>query len=249
LIGGKEWHDIPLNESMLMLIAQLTGRIFIGEELCRNPEWLQIAISYATSRTFAVKSLQQWYPLLIPIVHWFLPSCRRLRAGVRNARPFIDKVLSARRQEINQGFKGKPSLDAMSWIDGVAKAEGRSYDATLTQLRLAYAAVHTTGDMMTKVMSAICEHEELIQPLRDEIIAAIEEYGWGEAALAKMTLLDSVLKETQRLEPLGICKPNFIPLFVGPGARISSLENQSLLTRVRIHRYIVPYRPRTHCSI
>jgi cytochrome P450 len=107
---------------------------------------------------------------------------------------------------MHQGEQKEESLDALSWIDGVAGATGVKYDPTLTQLRLAYAAVHTTSDMMTKVLSAICEHDELVKPLREEIVAVVKEHGWTEAALAKMLLLDSVLKETQRLEPLASCE-------------------------------------------
>ncbi|KAL4863117.1 hypothetical protein BDV12DRAFT_189892 [Aspergillus spectabilis] len=194
-----EWHPIALNESMHHLIAQLTARIFLGEELCRNRDWIKVAIDYTTHRTAAMKELHP-YGRFIPIVHWFLPSCRALRACVRAARPFVERVLETRRKE--QALKQKESTDALSWIDGVANENKTKYDPTLTQLRLAYAAVHTTSDMMTKVIVAICEHDELIQPLREEIVAVVKEHGWSEAALAKMVLLDSVLKETQRLEPL-----------------------------------------------
>ncbi|KAL3477320.1 cytochrome P450 [Aspergillus californicus] len=194
-----EWHPIPLNDSMHHLIAQLTARVFIGEELCRDRRWIQLAISYTAHRTAAIKELYP-YGRLIPLVHWFMPSCRALRESVRAARPLVEGVLKTRREQA-QG--GKPTDDALSWIDGVAGAGAtRKYDATLTQLRLAYAAVHTTSDMMAKVIAAICEHEELIRPLRDEIVAVVRQHGWSEAALAKMVLLDSVLKETQRLEPL-----------------------------------------------
>ncbi|KAL4944972.1 hypothetical protein BDV06DRAFT_219778 [Aspergillus oleicola] len=195
-----EWHSIHLNESMHFLIAQLTARVFIGEELCRNRQWIELAICYTAHRSAAIKELHQ-YGRLIPIVHWFLPSCRALRSCVRKARPYIEKVLGSRRKGAETHEKDyEESLDALSWIDGVAG--GKRYDPTLTQLRLAYAAVHTTSDMMTKVIAAICEHEHLVHPIREEIIAVVRENGWTEAALTKMILLDSVLKETQRLEPL-----------------------------------------------
>lgn len=199
-----EWHAIPLNESMQFLIAQLTARIFVGKELCRNHDWIQFALGYTANRAAAIKELHQ-YGRLIPIVHWFLPSCRALRACVRNARPLVEGILNTQRKK-RQGEQKEESLDALSWIDGVAGGTGVKYDPTLTQLRLAYAAVHTTSDMMTKVLAAICEHDELIKPLREEIVAVVKEHGWTEAALAKMLLLDSVLKETQRLEPLASCE-------------------------------------------
>ncbi|KAL4819696.1 cytochrome P450 [Aspergillus spinulosporus] len=215
-----EWHAITLNETMNLLISQLTARIFIGEELCRDRDWIQIAISYTAHHTAAMKELHG-YGRLIPLAHWFLLSCRALRGCVRAGRPFVERVLEARRTAQGKG-EGK-SIDALSWIDGVAGENGIKYDATLTQLRLAYAAVHTTSDMMTKVVAALCEHRELLQPLREEIVAVVKEYGWGEAALAKMVLLDSVLKETQRLEPLASFTLSRIarePIVLNDGTRI-----------------------------
>ena len=190
---------------MLMLVAQLTARIFVGEELCRNPGWLGLATGYTMDRTFAVKALQKWNPWLIPVVHWFLPACKKLRATIKQARVFVDQVRLERNQQKGAG-EDRNRIDAMTWIDGVARDQKHPYDATLTQLRLAYAAVHTTGDMMTKVVSALCENPKLIQPLREEIISIVSEHGWREASLHKMTLLDSVLKESQRIEPLGLCE-------------------------------------------
>lgn len=191
---------------MQLLIAQLTARIFVGKELCRNRDWIQIALGYTANRAAAIKELHQ-YGRLIPVLHWFLPSCRALRACVRDARPLVESILKAHREKTKtQGEQKEESVDALSWIDGVAGGTGVRYDPTLTQLRLAYAAVHTTSDMMGKVLAAICEHNELIQPLRKEIVAVVNEHGWTEAALAKMLLLDSVLKETQRLEPLASCE-------------------------------------------
>ncbi|KAL6229511.1 hypothetical protein BDW75DRAFT_249631 [Aspergillus navahoensis] len=215
-----EWHAIPLKDTMHLLIAQLTARIFIGEELCRDRDWIQNAISYTAHRTAAMKELHG-YGRLIPLAHWFLPSCRALRGCVRAGRPFVDRVLEARRTA--QGKGEDKSVDALSWIDGVAGENGTKYDATLTQLRLAYAAVHTTSDMMTKVVASLCEHEELLQPLREEIIAVVKEHGWSEAGLAKMVLLDSVLKETQRLEPLASFTLSRIarePVVLNDGTRI-----------------------------
>jgi cytochrome P450 len=196
---------------MHLLIAQLTARIFIGKELCRDRAWIDNAIRYTAHRTAAMKELHA-YGRLIPLAHWFLPSCRALRACVRAGRPFVERVLEARRTAAQAKSSGKAeedksANDALSWIDGVAAENGTKYDATLTQLRLAYAAVHTTSDLMTKVVAALCEHAELVQPLREEIVSVVNEHGWGEAALAKMVLLDSVLKETQRLEPLASCTP------------------------------------------
>ncbi|KAA8641720.1 cytochrome P450 [Aspergillus tanneri] len=228
----KEWDTVPLHQSMLMLIAQLTARIFVGEELCRNPEWLGLATGYTMDRTFAVKALQEWNPWLIPVVHWFLPACNRLRGTIKRARRYIDQARRERRDQTKDAG-GTDRTDAMTWIDGVARSQNRSYDATLTQLRLAYAAVHTTGDLMTKVVSALCENPGMIQPLRQEIISVVRKHGWRETSLHKMTLLDSVLKESQRIQPLGLYTLSRIalePVTLSDGTKISKGEQVKIST-------------------
>ncbi|KAL4884274.1 cytochrome P450 [Aspergillus karnatakaensis] len=248
-----EWHPIPLHPTTTLLIAQLTARIFIGEDLCRDNAWLQNAIAYTKHRTAAMKELHG-YGRLIPLVHWFLPSCRALRACVRAGRPFVERVLNARRaaraQAQAQGAEGEGkgqgenSIDALSWIDNVAGENGTRYDATLTQLRLAYAAVHTTSDLMTKVIAVLCEHKDLVQPLREEIVAVVKEHGWSEAGLAKMVLLDSVLKETQRLEPLASFTLSRIarePLVLDDGTRIPKGAQVRLTTENMWNSSVYPH--------
>jgi len=51
----------------------------------------------------------------------------------------------------------------------------------------------------------LAAHQEYLQPLREEIEAVIKEEGWSKAAVAKMTKLDSFIKETMRFVPIGAC--------------------------------------------
>ncbi|KAL8761588.1 MAG: hypothetical protein Q9184_002296 [Pyrenodesmia sp. 2 TL-2023] len=54
----------------------------------------------------------------------------------------------------------------------------------------------------THVMFDLCAQPEYIEPLREEVEAAIkEDGGWKKATLNKMQKLDSFLKESQRVTP------------------------------------------------
>jgi len=70
------------------------------------------------------------------------------------------------------------------------------------QLTLSFVAIHTTADMITQLMFDLAQNPELIQPLRDEVAAVLGTEGWKKTSLYKMKLLDSVLKECQRLRPI-----------------------------------------------
>jgi Cytochrome P450 len=46
---------------------------------------------------------------------------------------------------------------------------------------------------------------EYIEPLRQEVDVVITEEGWTKAGVDKMYKIDSFLRETQRLDVLGLC--------------------------------------------
>lgn len=99
--------------------------------------------------------------------------------------------------------------DAMEWLEQVAK--GRAYDPAAIQLTFSIVAIHTTSDMTTQAIYDLCGREELVQELRDEIVSVISADGWKKTALYKLQLMDSFLKESQRLKPINIGKSTGAP--------------------------------------
>lgn len=71
-----------------------------------------------------------------------------------------------------------------------------------TQIRLSLAAIHTTTESLTLAILDVCRHPEIVAPLREEIIRVVGENGWAKTTLYKLQLLDSFLKESQRMNPL-----------------------------------------------
>ena len=196
------------------------ARVFLGPELCRNDEWHAITKKYSTDVYQASFALRDWPPALHFIVHHFLTPCANARADVQRAREIIAPVLEQRREYRKQAKAGKSNVpkynDAMEWIERTAK--GRPYDAAITQLTLSVVAVHNTTDLMCQVLIDLAKNQDMLEPLRDEIKTVIEEHGWKKSALYHLKLLDSVIKESQRMKPMLLGKP-FL------AAQISSLAN------------------------
>lgn len=93
--------------------------------------------------------------------------------------------------------------DAVAWAEEVAK--GEYYDAVSVQLLFSMAAMHTTTDLLTQVILDLALHPEVVEPLREEIESVLrDEGGFTKTALHKMRLLDSVLKECQRMKPASV---------------------------------------------
>lgn len=190
------------------MIARVSSRVFLGLEICRNPKWQRITIDYTVDSFMAVVALKRYPQFLHRFVNWFLPQTRRLRAQVAEARSIIQPVIDKRAAAgwVHPGnASGKRYTDAIQWMHDVFKSKGKNYDFAIGQLGLSLAAIHTTTDLLTQVIYDLCEHPEMIQPLREEISTVLGAEGWKRTALYKMKLLDSVIKESQRLKPPGLC--------------------------------------------
>jgi cytochrome P450 len=231
---NAEWHAINLKNTMLEVIAQLSSRVFLGPELCRNKDWQRITIDYTVNVFMAISAVKRYPKPLHRIVQWILPETRTVRAQMAEARRIIQPVIDQRKAEIlaeKSIIYDKPTepirkhTDAIQWLLELSK--GEDYDAALAQLALSLAAIHTTGDLITQVIYDLCEHPELIQPLREEATAVLGSDGWKRTSLYNLKLMDSVIKESQRIKPPGMGKYHSL-------CCCSSLSNTDIVSMRRL---------------
>jgi cytochrome P450 len=205
--GNSDWHMVQLKSVVLDVVARLSSRVFVGAELCRDPSWLKISAEYTVYAMQAIREMRSWNPAARLIVHWFLPSCRKLRSMVKEARKIVNGVLEKRRADQAAGVTSLEHNDALKWFEDQAK--GRPYDPTVLQISLVFVSAHTTTDLLTQVLFDLAQHPELIEPLRKEAISILREDGWKGLSQHSLKLLDSVIKETQRLKPIGISRSRY----------------------------------------
>ncbi|KAK1532801.1 cytochrome P450 [Colletotrichum costaricense] len=205
---AKNWTEINLRDHVLKLVARLSSRVFLGEEITRNDDWIKVTTEYTTDAYVAAKILRLWPAKLRPLVHWILPCCIKLRRHVFKARSIIIAAIERRRLVKEAAIKsGKPIPvfnDVIEWLEQDTKDTTSDYDPVVAQLILSQAAIHTTTDLLTQAILEIAATPEVVEPLRDEINDAANRLGWSKAAFHEMKLLDSVLKESQRRKPLAM---------------------------------------------
>jgi cytochrome P450 len=156
-----------------------------------------------------------------------LPICRQIRADRRKAAKILYPISVQRTSEIEAAKQEgrQPNLpdDAFKWFQHAA-AE-REYDEVDIHLRLLAVAIHTSSDLLQQAILNLCANPGLVQPLRDEIKTVLGGFGWNKAMLTELRLMDSFLKETQRMKPIGTstsCKHYFIST---NDARFATLAN------------------------
>lgn len=72
---------------------------------------------------------------------------------------------------------------------------------------LSLVAIHTTSDLLQEAMIRIAQHPGLFKVLRDEIVEVLGKDGLKKTALYNLKIMDSVLKESQRLKTNSLRKP------------------------------------------
>lgn len=90
--------------------------------------------------------------------------------------------------------------DAIGWM--VECARGRKIDYAAAQLSFSLAAIHLSSETMTMCLLQLCDTPELIEPLREDCRRVLDDSGWTKQALQDMRLLDSFMRECQRVRDL-----------------------------------------------
>lgn len=113
----------------------------------------------------------------------------------------LKKRAASQAERLRQGLDPETFADGLQWWQELS---GPPCDPACLQLALIVSAVHSTIDLLSQTILNLAERPELVDELRQEIIAVRESQPWGKAAFYKLGLMDSVLKETQRIKPVSI---------------------------------------------
>jgi hypothetical protein len=89
----------------------------------------------------------------------------------------------------------------------------------------------------TQVLYRLLSHPEYIEPLRQEAESVIAEEGWTKVGVDKMHKLDSFLRETQRIDGLGISLSASLHRFPVTDTCLSSGFESSRTTPIHIFQW------------
>lgn len=199
----KDWESTRIYQKLLRIVAIVSGHIFLGPELCRREEYLYASINYTVDLFAAVRKLKAWNSLVRPFVQYFVPELAKIAEHRKKAREFLLPVIRERRETMKNG--GEVADDMLQWMINKAD-EFKVSDEELadTQLTLSLASIHTTTMTTTNTLYEMVDHPEVIEEVRNEIKQVLKE-GNGVftiRALFDLKLMDSVMRETQRVAPI-----------------------------------------------
>lgn len=206
---------VNINHTLLRMVAVVSGRIFIGPELCRTPEYVDMAMNYTMdiiNAREAVTRLPKWQRHLKASS---LPAVQTLREREKKAWAMLRPIIEARVSAVGDPDYRKPD-DLLQWILD-SPAELTQQDMAEMQLALTFAAIHTTTMTVTSAFYTLAARPELVPELREEISSALRVHGtFTSAALLDMKKMDSFFSENARYHPLAF---SMSPRYCEDGSR------------------------------
>lgn len=208
----KDYREVCVYDTMRRVIGIVTNRVFVGLPHCRDPVLLDAGMAYAQDVPLCSAFLRLFPApvrvLLAPFVTF--PIHRHTKTFFKLLRPEVERRLKeydARRADPEKkGLEPEPN-DFLQWSLNQAKESGDPHmwdPDTLAGrvLILNFASIHTSSFAITNaILDLISSKKEYIEELREEISSVLAQHDgeWDKRALAKMEKLDSVMRESQRV--------------------------------------------------
>jgi hypothetical protein len=194
---------VQIYNSLAFVIAQVSGRLFVGKDLCRNPAYLECAVKYTLDVVNAAMAVKKVRPLLRRLLAPRLPEVKSLRDRERAAMDIIGPEIRRRKDAEKADVEWKRPDDMTQWL--IARSGESLAKLTNLQLVLTFAAIDTTTATATNVVYTLAAMPECVPELREEICNVLADHGGlvTNKALQQMLKLDSYIREVTRFHPLG----------------------------------------------
>lgn len=239
--------SINLYTVILRLVARVASSVVFSDETCRNETWINTMISYSDNLGPTIVFLRPTPDFLRPLVSRLIPSVNRLKQQLRWVQEeLIVPAVTARRAAQAANPDGPKPDDFLQWMMDVAANDIDRDPRNIAQSLLIVTAVgmmHTSTMLITHALYDILSHPECFDPLRQEIKDTLPQ-GWINAtvaAFAAQEKLDSVLKESLRLNPPAEGMSSFsssLPMHHGPILTEESLDATHRKGEVHLQRWL-----------
>ncbi|KAG0636839.1 cytochrome P450 [Tuber brumale] len=200
-----EWVSVDIPAAVLRIVARISGRAFIGLPLCRNEDWLTLSISFTTDVFQEINKLTPVPKILRPFFAYIWNSAGSVNSHKRKAQSLLAPVFQRRFEEEalaeKNGTVRQNHRDLLQWLTTRVAPNHKNVNVfSGLQLMIGLASVHTTTSGFTNMIFDLAEHQECIQPIREEMETLISANGGvlDRATLRKMRKTDSFFRESFR---------------------------------------------------
>ncbi|KAF9061652.1 cytochrome P450 [Rhodocollybia butyracea] len=186
--------DIPIVHVLDALIARVTNRVIVGEQLCRSPEYLQVMSRFIRNMRKHAGYLRITPPALRPILSYIFFFAGGRREPLKGLRPYVKACI----EESEIANEDKSMVHALIRNPASVKTVE---EISKRVLFLNFASTHTSSVMLSRTLFEIATlPRDEIDEIRAEVMQALkEEGGWTKKALSRFGRIDSALTEVGRV--------------------------------------------------
>lgn len=210
----ENYKEIPLLSNMMHTIARASNYMFVGETLCRQPEYLKILSNFTNSIIRGTSIIPLFPAFSRPILGHIitLPNRYYWRQAKKYTVPLIvERKQNMLRKAQDPDFKYEPPNDYITWHIRTAMEEGRTVELETDMfsrylMPINFAAIHTTSFTMTSFLFDVFGSDPAkgyVESLREEVERVFRKNDgqWNKTSLGKLYRLDSALRESMRFSP------------------------------------------------
>ena len=212
----------PRELSAITLFSAIThrtvSRVIMGEELCRNKEFLKRTYSYFQGNYMTgVFILKLPFGSLRKALAWPIVTFQkyRLRQLIRVISPVVEK----RMQAGACGAQMAPQIDGIQWTLKILdehpideKGSPPLWRISNELIQNLWASASSPATIITQMVFQILEEPTYLEPLRREAEDAIAKNGWCDRIVNHLPLQDSFIREINRMYPIftrtNLAEPN-----------------------------------------
>lgn len=198
---------------MRQLVARISARVFVGSQVCRDPEWLKLSVDFSIDMFTTAFTLRMFPPWTHPLIARLIPARSRIKKGLQKACCIIGPLIEKHQDAIKRRDDGKSVSEEdtlLHWMmDHGDTNEVEVKNMASRQVILTLASIHTTSMAVTNILFDLCAHPEWFDVLREEISQVVNEPGTAGLGathgakdwLPALEKLDSFFNESQRVNP------------------------------------------------
>ncbi|KAI0000261.1 cytochrome P450 [Xylariaceae sp. FL0662B] len=219
-VDTEEWREVKIYDTMLTVVTRLSTRVFMGLPLCRNVKFLEACSSFIRNVVLVAAAISLFPSFLKPIVAPVFTLYDYVK--YLQCRKFLLPIIRERLSQLKNSQANLPLVDSkhpndyIQWaIDhAVAKqvVNAMELDPRVIACRfsvLSFAAIQSSVITLTNALFDLASSPECASTLatmRDEALretmpeqTKTRDAAWSKTSLARMTHVDSALRESLRL--------------------------------------------------
>ncbi|KAF3028563.1 hypothetical protein E8E15_009557 [Penicillium rubens] len=191
-----EPQEVMLKDSVWKMFAQIMSRMFINDkDFYRNPEWVNASSEYVELSALAGYELRAFPKWAKRFVAPFLPNCRKLQSLLEH----INTLLKPLKEKLDGQILETDPKNPLSFLH--QKLDGQLDELASMLIALCLVSYDGGAELFTHVLHSVFRNDQLISDLRSEIVNVVGKEGFNRNTLQNLVLMDSVLKEAQRMHP------------------------------------------------